>query len=559
MPKDIDKIITSIIIDHKEGGNFYDLLDHRIRNEGQDWFVDLLQLAEKTNGDYISNIVVSGLFGRIFANEWAKGSLNIILVEGGLRHADIMSLSTDAINITGRKFIFLDDSFYLGRTRDKIKAELELHGGELLNTFVVFDSGKMYDDTVYSLYRKETIPQQPKEIFNEYTSEGWHWNKTTQHNAQKTYNLHTKHVNMYGRRSIEISFDDQMDAVYYYCERCALYFLKKFHNGGTYIAIPIQESERIMKTISQFYKLVRQKLDLKRYPKSKIKSTGLSLIDKKWYFGVIYDPKGKKKVTWIPYLSGIKASLGDVPDEVKELTYNEQQKRTLSSIGETWNTDEFQHERQPIPIHKVEDRYAFQTPMPNVVELPIKMKGDDTLYLPVEYEGMTEALRKIIAYEKANNPNYGEYYAYLTIDKRVVREGSSQQQIGYHVDGFQSAEQTDTDVQRNYSVSDIVPTEFVCIPMETQGLMGTISDWYDSFTHQSQHIEKMKAKPFEINLYDAYQVHTPTVALATTDRSFLHVIFTRRQLTRLGNGINPLIQYDWTYSPQNIVSEVAVN
>lgn len=562
MTKDIDKIITSIIKDHKEGENFYDLIDHRIRNEGEDWFVDLLQLAEKTNDRHINNIVVSGLFGRLFVNEWAKGSLNVILVEGGLRHSYMMSLEPFKDQIVGREFIFLDDSLYLGRTRDKIKAEIEFHGGDLLNTFVVFDGGKIIDDTVYSLYRKESHIDniKPKALINEYIMEGWQWNKASIHDVQKTYTLHTKHGNgNYRQRNIEVSFNyGWKNTAYYYCEPCALYFLKMSFNGETYIATPIIESEKQMKTISQFYTLVKNKLNLKRYPKSKVKSTGLALIDKKWYLGVMYDPKGEKKVTWIPYLCGIKVDLDETTTINKELTYNDEEKRTLFTIGQQWSFDEFKHARQPIVIDKVYDRYAFQNPMPNVVDLPIKMAGDNTMYLPTEYEGMTEALSKIIGYEKSVNPNYDEYYAYLTIDKRVVREGSSQSRIGYHVDGFQSAEQTYTEVRRNYAVFDIVPTEFVVTPMETRGLMGTVGEVYESFTHQSQHAEVIKAKPFEINHFDAYQVHTSAVALATTDRTYLRLSFAKRQLNRLGNGINPLIDYDWTYVPKDTISEVTV-
>jgi hypothetical protein len=325
---------------------------------------------------------------------------------------------------------------------------------------------------------------------------------------------------------------------------------------------PIKESDIKMITLSNFYKLVRNRLDLRQYPKSKVKSTGLSLMPntgnyRKWYYGVMYNPKGEKKVTWIPYLSGVKASLEYDSKEIKEETYNytDEQQRTLSTIGQQWNIDEFKHARQPIPIHKVEDRYAFQYPMPNVVNLPIKMMGDDTIYLPVEYEGMSEALSKIFAYEKAVNPNYSDYYAYLTVDKRTILENSDQGV--YHVDGFQSAEQTNMTVQRNYAVCDVVPIQHVVDPMETRGLIGdTVGEFYKSFAHQSQHVDKMETVPFQIYLYDAFQVHKTTQAMVTTDRTYLRVSFTQRRLNRLGNGINPLIPHEWTYVPQNLEAEV---
>lgn len=426
---------------------------------------------------------------------------------------------------------------------DHKEGENLLHPAEKTNDDVIdiiaSGLGQFFDDTVYSPYRMElNIENNPTITLNNFTQEKQTWQKVPIEITTKiqlaSHKFHRYLPSNSSLRSFEINY-----------------------KGNFSQSTPILESDRKMKTISQFYTLVRNKLDLRRYPKSKVKSTGLALIDKKWYFGVMYNPKGGKKVTFIPYLSGVKASLdGEVPDEVKEQTNNDEQKRTLSSIGQTWSFDEFRHARQPIPIHKVEDRFAFQNPMPNVVDLPIKMTGDDTIYLPVEYEGMKEALSKIIAFEKVHNPKYGEYYAYLTVDKRVVQKGSYQGRIGCHVDGFQSAEQTIMEVQRNYSVFDIVPTEFVVSPMETRGLVGTVGDWYDSFTHQSQHVEVIEAKPFEINHYDAYQVQRPTVALATTDRTHLKVSFTRRQLNKLGNGINPAIDYDWTYFLKDIVSQV---
>ncbi|KKN13640.1 hypothetical protein LCGC14_1004480, partial [marine sediment metagenome] len=240
----------------------------------------------------------------------------------------------------------------------------------------------------------------------------------------------------------------------------------------SYLKQPINESEiemcknnitksvnnTPMITLGKFYQLVRNRLNLSRYPKSKIKQTSLTLIptgsSKKWYFGVMYDPKGDKKVTWIPYLSGIKGQTSTLEaGEIRESDkYNDEQQRTLSTIGQKWNYDEFTHARQPIDIGTVMDRYAFANPMPNVVNLPIKLAGDDTIYLPVEYEGMNEALNKIFSYEKTVNLNYDEYYAYLTVDKFLEK---SQSRVKYHVDGFQSIDQTDLSVQHNYVVSNV--------------------------------------------------------------------------------------------------------
>jgi len=326
---------------------------------------------------------------------------------------------------------------------------------------------------------------------------------------------------------------------------------------------PKNESDTMI-TRNKWYKTVKNTLDLRRYPKSVVKSTGLTLLPdignyKKWYYGILTNTESEAKVNLIPYLSGDSVSLcSDTLNEIKELPiYSDKQLRTLTSIGQQWNIDEFKQARQPIDIGLVQDRLAFLNPMPNVVNLPIKMEGSDTLYIPVEYEGMVEALSKIMSYEKAVNPSYDEYYAYMTIDKSYVKTGSSQSRFIYHVDGYQSAEQTAMTVQRNYYVTDIVPNIYVVDPMETNGLLGdTVGEWFDSFTHQSQHVDTMKAIPLHIYHYDGYQVHSPMKALATTDKTTLKVSFTRRKLNQIGNGINPLIDYEWTYIPNKLEAEV---
>ena len=55
--------------------------------------------------------------------------------------------------IRGNDFIFVDDSYYSGTTRDIINAELNKYGGKITRTFVVYDGSKEKDDSVFSLYR----------------------------------------------------------------------------------------------------------------------------------------------------------------------------------------------------------------------------------------------------------------------------------------------------------------------------------------------------------------------------------------------------------------------
>jgi hypothetical protein len=92
-------------------------------------------------------IVVSGKWGYGFKN-WAYRYAQWIdpkWVFGGLRHNDLPNIGSpmDLVffdgNYDGREFIFLDNSCYLGRTRDKIEARIKEAGGELLHTLVLYD------------------------------------------------------------------------------------------------------------------------------------------------------------------------------------------------------------------------------------------------------------------------------------------------------------------------------------------------------------------------------------------------------------------------------------
>lgn len=377
---------------------------------------------------------------------------------------------------------------------------------------------------------------------------------------------------LYGTRTQKTYISPNLTVTYEHCDQSSSvqHIIDNLKRHDYYIYIvtnkqPKNESDTMI-TRNMWYNTVKNTLDLRRYPKSVVKSIGLTLLPdignyKKWYYGILTNTESKEKINLIPYLCGDSVSLeSEKLNEINETPlnmYSDKQLRTLTSIGQEWNIDEFKYARQPIDIGLIQDRFAFLNPMPNVVNLPIKMESNDTLYIPVEYEGMVEALSKIISYEKEVNPSYDKYYAYMTIDKSYIKKGSSQSRFIYHVDGYQSAEQTAMTVQRNYYVTDIVPNIYVVDPMETNGLQGdTVGKWFDSFTHQSQHVDTMKAIPLHIYHYDGYQVHSPTQTMATTDKTTLKVSFTRRKLNQLGNGINPLIDYEWTYTPNKLETEV---
>lgn len=146
----LDEIVKKMLEDHEGGAVFFDNLDKAVQQKPI--LYELLDLVKSnTDSKKTYGVIVSGKFGRYFANHVQCGE-PFLIVSGGLRKGNpIDDLSCSSIKDTD--FIFLDDSFYSGVTRDVIKNELEKNGARLVKTFVIYDGSKEKDDTVHSLYR----------------------------------------------------------------------------------------------------------------------------------------------------------------------------------------------------------------------------------------------------------------------------------------------------------------------------------------------------------------------------------------------------------------------
>ena len=76
------------------------------------------------------------------------------LVPGGLRHdPSKINLAPFKDQIEGRHFVFLDDSYFSGKTAMVVKEEIEKLGGVFVGTLVAYDGAKVRDKDVWSLYR----------------------------------------------------------------------------------------------------------------------------------------------------------------------------------------------------------------------------------------------------------------------------------------------------------------------------------------------------------------------------------------------------------------------
>ena len=76
------------------------------------------------------------------------------LVPGGLRHnPNKINLAPFKHGIEGNHFLFIDDSYFSGKTAMVVKEEIEKLGGIFVGTLVAYDGSKTRDKDVWSLYR----------------------------------------------------------------------------------------------------------------------------------------------------------------------------------------------------------------------------------------------------------------------------------------------------------------------------------------------------------------------------------------------------------------------
>ncbi len=134
---------------------FFDAIDERLRNDNLLITMMLGKVLENEAFDYI---IVSGNLGRVFKDFCLKHigynfSNNIIVVSGDLRKDQEIEPFNELYDINNKNLIFIDDSYYLGRTRNKIKDYITNNGGNLISSYVFYDGSKEKNDSVHSFYR----------------------------------------------------------------------------------------------------------------------------------------------------------------------------------------------------------------------------------------------------------------------------------------------------------------------------------------------------------------------------------------------------------------------
>lgn len=140
--------VNKLLEQYTSGQIFFTELDKAVKFDAK----ILSDLTNKVMELYpYSRTIASGEIGLAMHN---LGVYIDFLVPGGLRHdPSKINLAPFVGQIKGQKFVFIDDSYFSGRTALVVKEEIERLGGIFIGSMVAYDGAKEKDPTVNSLYR----------------------------------------------------------------------------------------------------------------------------------------------------------------------------------------------------------------------------------------------------------------------------------------------------------------------------------------------------------------------------------------------------------------------
>lgn len=215
------------------------------------------------------------------------------------------------------------------------------------------------------------------------------------------------------------------------------------------------------------------------------------------------------------------------------------------TLLEPWSLKHLLLPHKPVKIGRIEDRAAFSRPVTSVLNMPVKMPGSE-IKVPEELGQFREFLQKIVDHEKAVNPDFNEFYMYLTVDQHAVKQGTTHRRPGIHIDGVQGARyKVKLPPEHLYSASDRLGTVFYDQPFDLTALDPAKQHVHAELERQARE-ENARATPdFDIAFWDSYSVHRADVAKADFVRTFIRVEFSKKQYDSEGDTHNPLFDYDW--------------
>lgn len=143
--------VNNLLEQYVGGQIFFTELDKAVKFDVKVLRALTKRLEEIFGPDHGMKTIASGEIGLAMHN---LGVQVDFLVPGGLRHdPSKINLEPFKGQIEGKHFVFLDDSYFSGKTAMVVKEEIEKLGGIFVGTLVAYDGAKVRDKDVWSLYR----------------------------------------------------------------------------------------------------------------------------------------------------------------------------------------------------------------------------------------------------------------------------------------------------------------------------------------------------------------------------------------------------------------------
>lgn len=155
MLEKIERIIDECLNIYVGGEQFFDQLDYRLRLDSDIIAYFIKDIITTVDFDVL---IVSGNFGLAIKRYWdlAIGPFTAqrcMVTNGGLRHGRSLNILDGKVDLERKRAIFVDDSYYSGRTENTIREMIDKNKGIFLGTHVIYDGCVTYRTWVHSYYR----------------------------------------------------------------------------------------------------------------------------------------------------------------------------------------------------------------------------------------------------------------------------------------------------------------------------------------------------------------------------------------------------------------------
>lgn len=212
--------------------------------------------------------------------------------------------------------------------------------------------------------------------------------------------------------------------------------------------------------------------------------------------------------------------------------------------------------QRALKVAEIQDKLSFskQGQKPRQVrQLLIKMPGT-VMHIPEEFSQFKEALQLIVNHNRAVNPKYNDYYAYLNIFRGITRHDSYRGlSLTTHGDQMQTLRKEYAyNPDYSYIASNTLPTTLYLQAFDFSEVVrafeeGEKINLYNEMKKQARPENSYYTDNYGIYLLSPYIVHSATYTPVDVERVFIKVAFSsKRFYDNREERRNPCFDYeDW--------------